>query len=92
MVAVGVGDYHMPNSSLLIDLEGPGDGAGIDGHDIIDQKGCHSTGRAVATKTTEDLEFHRTSITPARRERIQAGDAPAKAPKNSDERWTERPG
>ena len=69
MVTVGVSDNHMANPSLLVDFERPRDGSSINGHSVIDEKGRHSTGRIVATKTTKDLEFHRSSI-PCKRDRL----------------------
>lgn len=90
MVAMGVGNDNMPNSPLLINLKGPGYGAGINRNDIIDQKRCHSTGRAIATKTTEDLEFHRTSITPAPQECAQLRNGSARSPKKDADQWTNR--
>jgi hypothetical protein len=53
----------MLDSSLLVDFEGPGDCACIDGDDVINQKGCHPAGGTISPKTTEHLEFHETSIT-----------------------------
>ena len=63
VIAVVVRNDDVLDSSLLIDLEGTGDCPGIDRDDVIDQKGCHPTGRTISPKTTEHPKFHQSSIT-----------------------------